>query len=227
MTKSALLILSLFFSVITFSQNKPFEKVSIDDFITETQFGSDSPDDIEIIWWVPTEYWSVVFAQDPSASEAEKEGITNMLKDYVVVLTIKGKVGIFGGITYSNLEDIKPVSTVTYKGEKLAMVDGKKVGPDMLNFISMIKPMMSNMMGPMGENMHLFLYENPSNKSLLPIDPYSKESLNFTLGDFQKEVDLPLSSLLEEKICPDDKKELNGKWNFCPIHGIKLISKKN
>ena len=227
MKNPILFILVLIFSSSLFSQNKPFEKVSIDDFITETQFGSDSPDDIEIIWWVPTEYWSVVFSQDPTASEAEKEGIIEMLKDYVVVLVIKGNVGFFGGITYSSLDDIKPITNVNYKGEKLTMVDDKKVSPDMLNFISMIKPMMRNMMGPMGENMHLFLYQSPANKSLLPIDPYSTNNLSFTLGDFNKDIDLPLSCLLEEKICPNDKQELNGKWNFCPTHGAKLEVKKD
>jgi hypothetical protein len=106
------------------------------------------------------------------------------------------------------------------------MIEEDNITPDMVNFIGMIKPMMENMIGPMGENMQVMLFENPKNKSLLPINPYSTDELNFSLGDFKKNVQLPLSCLLEDKQCPDDNEALNGKWNFCPIHGSKLVNKK-
>lgn len=226
MKKPPLFFLLFFFSLIGVSQNKPFEKVSIDTFVSETQFGSDASDHMEIIWWVPTEYWNVIFAQDPTASQTEKDGIIDLLKDYLVVIAIKGKIGLFGGITYDTSESIKSLTTVTFKGEELPMIEENNVSPDMINFISMIQPMMKNMIGPMGENMQVLLFGNPPNKTLLPINPYSTDSLKFKLGDFEKKVSLPLGCLLEEKTCPEDEEELNGKWNFCPIHGTKLIAKK-
>lgn len=227
MKKPPLFFLLFFFSLIGISQNKPFEKVSIDTFVSETQFGSDDSEHIEIIWWVPTEYWNVIFAQDPTTSQAEKDGIIELLKDYVIVIAIKGKIGLFGGITYEDSESIKSMTTVTFKGEELPMTKEKNISPDMNNFISLIQPMMKNMIGPMGENMQVLLFENPPNKSLLPVNPYSNDPLKFKLGNFEKEVSLPLGCLLEEKICPEDKEELNGKWNFCPIHGTKLVAKNN
>lgn len=86
-----------------------------------------------------------------------------------------------------------------------------------------MKPMMANMLGSMGENMFFLVLENKDKSKLEnPIDPYSNHQLEFELGDFKKEIDLPLSSLLEEKICPKTNKELNGKWNYCSIHGVEL-----
>lgn len=221
------LIILLFFilSFNGFSQNKTFDNVSIDDFISETQFGSDSPDDIEIIWWVPTEYWNIVFAQDPSTSDTESQEIIDMVKDYVVIMAIKGKIGIFGGITYNTKEEIKAITNVNYNGENLYMLEDDEINPDMINFISMIQPMMKNMIGPMGDNMQIFLYQSPKEKKILPIDPYSNNNLIFKLGSFEKGASLPLGCLLEEKLCPENQEELSGKWNFCPIHGSELKSK--
>lgn len=227
MIKKTILLALIALPCFGFSQNKSFSEVNVDDFITETQYSSDSADDLEIIWWIPTEYWNVVFAQDPMASAAELDAITDMLKEFVVVIIIKGKMGVFGGITYDTKDNVRASTKINFKGEDLLMIDEDKISPDMVNFIGMIKPMMENMIGPMGENMQVLLFENPKNKSLLPINPYSKDELNFSLGSFEKKVQLPLSCLLKDKICPDDNEALNGKWIFCPMHGTKLIDQKN
>lgn len=225
------ILLFLFFAILStnsFSQikAKPYEKVSIDGFITETQFGSDATDQMELIWWMPTEYWDIVFSQDPTTSKSEKEAIIELVKDYVLVLAVKGKIGIFGGVTYETEESIKSMTKVTYKNEELILLEKEEIGPDLINFLSMIQPMMKNMLGPMGENLVVLLYKNPVGNEVLPINPISEDSLIFELGEFHKNVSLPLGSLLEEKICPDDSEELNGKWNFCPMHGTKLEYKK-
>ena len=57
-------IIALFVATTSLNaQNKKFEEVSIDEFMTETQYGSDTSDTIDLIWWIPTEYWNVVFSQ--------------------------------------------------------------------------------------------------------------------------------------------------------------------
>jgi len=210
----------------SFSQKKAFEEVSIDEIITETQYGSDSSDDLELIWWVPTEYWNIVFAQDNTASDAESEAIIEMVEDYVLVMAIKGKIGLFGGITYDTKETIQSILEVTYQGGKLRMLNDKDLSPDLVSFISLIQPMMKNMMGPMGENMQIFMFQNPEGKSVLPINPYEQNDLAFKLGTFNKNVSLPLGSLLEQKTCPEDSQKHSGKWTFCPYHGIKLVTTK-
>ncbi|WP_347923895.1 hypothetical protein [Pontimicrobium sp. SW4] len=226
MFKKIIQLVLIILPFLGFSQNKSFEEVNIDAFINETQYSGDSANDLEVIWWIPTEYWNVIFAQDPMASAAELDAITDMLKEFVIVITIKGKMGVFGGITYDKKENIRSLTEVSINGENLSMIEEDNITPDMVNFVGMIKPMMENMIGPMGENMQVMLFENPKNKSLLPINPYSTDELKFSLGDFEKKVKLPLSCLLEDKQCPDDNEALNGKWNFCPIHGSKLINKK-
>lgn len=225
MRKIIFILLLLTFTTSSFSQKKEFDQVSIDELINETQYSSDSTDNIELIWWIPTEYWNVVFAADETISKAEGETIIKLLQKYVTVICIKGKIGVFGGVTYETEETVKSNTHITFKGDKLKLADSDILNPDLVNFLSIIKPMMKNMLGALGENMQIFLFENPEGKSILPIDPYSDEDILFELANFKKHIQLPLGSLLEEKICPNDNKEHSGKWKYCPFHGDVLISK--
>ncbi|TYA70009.1 hypothetical protein [Seonamhaeicola marinus] len=207
---------------MSFSQRKDFKEVSIDQLITETQFSSDDTDSIELIWWMPTEYWDVVFSQDDTVSASEKEAIISLLKDYVAVIAVKGKIGLFGGITYSPKDAVEDAMKVKFKDEILELVKEEDYNPDLLNFLSAIKPMLKNMLGSMGENMQILLYKDPGFKKILPVDPYGSDALHFILGDFKAKADLPLGSLLKEKVCKNCSKLLSGKWSYCPYDGTAL-----
>lgn len=226
MKKITTLLCLFLCSIIIGAQNKKFEEVSLDDIMSETQYGSDASDTIDLIWWIPTEYWNVVFSQDPSTSASDTEQIVGLVEDYVFVMVLKGKIGTFGGVTYDNEQVVKDQMKVNYKDTDLKRIEDDDLNPDIINFLSMMKPMMKNMMGPMGENMHFIVFESPDRKNnVIPIDPYSSETIKFELGEFKKEVSLPLACLLEEKVCPETNEEHNGKWTFCPYHGVKLIEK--
>jgi hypothetical protein len=227
MKKSILFIIILSCLSQLNAQNKKFEDVSIDALMTETQYGSDDPDRLDLIWWIPTEYWNVVFSQDPSTSQSDTDEVIKLVGDYVFIMVLKGSIGTFGGITYEDEAQIKKQVSVTYKGTKLKIVETKDLGAYTVNFLSMMKPMMKNMMGDMGENMQFYVFENPGKEDIIPIDPYSNETLTFNLGSFEKNVMLPLGSLLQEKMCPETKELHSGKWTFCPYHGVKLVEKKD
>lgn len=205
-----------------FSQKKDFKNVSIDKLVSETQYSSDSTDDIDLIWWMPSEYWNVVFAQDNTVSKQESDAIVDLLKKYVTLIVVKGKVGLFGGVTYDSKDTIQSSLKVKLNKDELKLEDEKNYNPDLKNFLSMIKPMMENMLGPMGENMQVFLFKDSDFKKVLPVDPFSSDKLNFSLGDFEKEVELPLGSLLKEKVCKECSKIHSGKWSYCPYDGTEL-----
>jgi len=222
-------IIALFVATTSLNaQNKKFEEVSIDEFMTETQYGSDTSDTIDLIWWIPTEYWNVVFSQDPTTTERDTKEIVNLVEDYVFVMVLKGKIGTFGGITYDSESEVKELMKINYKDVDLVRIEDDDLNPDIENFLSIMRPMMKNMMGAMGENMQFIVFESPDRKNnVIPIDPYSSETIKFELGDFKKDVKLPLACLLEEKVCPETNEELNGKYSYCPYCGTELVAKKN
>lgn len=219
--KYSFLLIILFITISSFSQIKDFKNVNIDDLIEELQVMRNS-NDIEMVWWMPKEYWEVIFAQDETVNEREAKEIMSLLEDYTYVIIIKGKVGLFGGITYASKEDIINQTKIYYNGDMLKMIPENKTPSDLLNFVGIMKPMMKNMLGQMGENMQFLIFENDKKN---PVNPLKKGTFSYQLSDFEGDIDLPVSSFLLEKQCSEDNKLYNGKWNYCPFHGTQLTSK--
>lgn len=198
--------------------------IKLEDLIAETQVSNEDPDTMDLIWWLPIEFWKASFAQDPSTTAEDLNNITDLFEGYELFALMKGKIGPFGGITYKPLEDILENVKIIYDGEELQIEDKKNISSDLNNFITLMKPMMSNMMGPMGENMHFVVFKDDSNSGLIPINSIKKSTLVVSYDNFSKNIELPLGSLILEKKCPKDRKLHSGNWNFCPIHGDPLIS---
>lgn len=204
-----------------FGQSKDPVNVSFDAFMTETQYVSDSMDSVELVWWLPIEYWVISQAQDPTIGEAELEAIKELLDPYEIFVVVKGKIGYFGGVTYDKREDIVSQLSVSFDGMDLPIIKEKEMSADLIAFLSTMKPMMSSLLGPMGSNMHFILCDSKGKG--IDINPTQTGSLFIEIGELKKEAELPLASLLMEKKCPTDGKLHSGKWNFCPIHGKELV----
>lgn len=213
----------IFTSSIVFAQNKDLSEVSLDAFMSETQYSSDSDNQIQMIWWLPQIFWEISSSQDPSSTEEEISAIREMFEGYELFAIIDANIGFFGGLTYKPLEDILPTFSITLNGEPFKIVPNSRISADLSNFLIIMKPMMGNMLGPLGENIHFVFMEASSSAEMKSIDPYKNQLLSLEMGNFKKDVELPLSSLLIEKKCSVDGKLFSGKWNFCPVHGKELL----
>jgi len=222
--KNTFLLTFILLTTFGFAQQKPLEEISLDNLISETQFSNDKSEGLELVWWMPTEFWEVSFSREKYNNPKESKMVIDMLKNYVIVMAIKGEFGMFGGVTYNPREEILKNLKVSYNGAMLKYIKQNDLEPDLKNFITMFRPMLKNMMGEMGENMQVFVFKNDKNK---PVNVFSKGNIDFGLFDFNKSLNLPLGSLLKEKQCPEDKILFNGKWSYCPYHGDKLTKKAN
>ncbi|QQX77315.1 MULTISPECIES: hypothetical protein [Aequorivita] len=222
--KKNLFLLAILICLQSFSQEKDKKNVSLDALLSDTQFSSDNPEMLEFVWWLPREFWEVSYAQDPTSSEEEFKELNNIFGDYELFGVIRGNIGHFGGITYHTEEAILKELTVHYKGENLMVVPEDEISADFMNFFMIIQPMIGNMLGQMGNNIHFVLYKSIRGNEVLPVDPLGNGELTIKLGDFERTVDLPLNSLLLEKKCNEDGKLYSGKYIFCPIHGKKLVN---
>lgn len=224
MVKKTFFFLLLITFNLSFGQIKDLTEVSIDALMNETQFSSDNPDKMEMIWYVPSTFWQISMLQDPTMTAKDVQDMVELTKGYELVAVVQGDIGNFGGITYKPLEHLKSSIEVNYAGENLSLLDKKDYSSDLSMFLSLMKPMMVNMFGPMGENIHFMVF-NSSKKDLLPVDLIGNKDFNISIEGYSVNLDLPLNSLLVEKTCPVDGNAHSGKWNYCPIHGKKLVSK--
>lgn len=218
-------IWTLMLLVVTFNvfgqQKKDLKDVDLDALINETQFSLDeaASDDITLVWWVPTEFWATIYAQDESVDAETAQEIVDALDDYTLVLVVDGTISEMGNFRSKKPSELVDLTSVT-------SADGKKFKPldhDDLSFeaqlmIGVLKPVLSNLLGKFGEGMHIMAFTNGGEGV---IDAY-KEGGSITYDDTDIDVATPLSSLLVEKECPEDGEKMDPKWNYCPIHGTKL-----
>jgi hypothetical protein len=202
-------------------------KINIDVLTSETQKSSPDADKMILVWWIPEEYWQASLSQDPTISAAQLTEFVKVLKPYNVFVIVDGKIGTFGGVTYKPEEEIrKSIELVDREGNKYSPLYEARVDPDTKNLLSMMKPVLANILEPVGENMHFYLFPQ-MNKAGKPIIEAKKEGgFTLKLGGSDFKWKLPIGSLLPPKVCPIDGEELNGAWKYCPWHGevLKLKS---
>jgi hypothetical protein len=107
-------------------------------------------------------------------------------------------------------------------------IDEEDIEAGVRNAIIMIKPIFSNMLGQMGDNMNFFLFpaQTKDRKKAYEATKEGEFSIRFKgvpdAGDQVFQWTLPLNSLVPAKFCPRCKKEENGSWKYCPWCGSPL-----
>ncbi len=217
-------MLTIVFLFGTSSQIKAEDiKVNLTDLIKETQKTDLSDKKINIVWWLPEGFWRANFDNDKSLTKEQRESFIAVLRPFILLMVIKGEVGTFAGVTYKSEEFIRrSLLVLDNQGLTYSPIPKEEIHGDAKNFLSMMKPLLSNMLGPMGANMHMFLFPAEGQDGELIANASEEGSFVVRLGEREFKWRLPLGSLLAPKYCPRDKEEYSGAWKYCPIHGSKL-----
>ena len=198
-------------------------KVDLQAVVTETQKVRQNANEIVVVWWTPYEFWQASFSQNPSISKTQIEDALKVLRPYTLIAVINGKIGAFGGITYKSEADIR--SSVFIRdshGTLYPPLSEDKIETNARNFLSIMKPMLANMLGPFGQNSHFILFPTENKKSRKIVDPKREGAFSLKLGEKEFRWRLPLGSLLPRKICPSCGEKLSGAYKFCPWDGTTL-----
>ena len=140
--------------------------VNTNDLTDETQKSSDDEDRINLVWWIPTEFWSASL----DSESAEMQQIVAVLDQYTVFAMVDGEMGTFGSVHYVPIEEMRKGLTITdTHGDVFKPVDEKEISQETSMFLQIMRPIFTNMLGAMGENMHFVLFpkENLEGKRLL------------------------------------------------------------
>lgn len=201
-------------------------KVDLTKVVQETQRMSQSAGEMTLVWWIPDEFWEHSLSQDPSVTSDQIKQIVSTLSPYTIVAVVDGKMGAFGGITYRPETEIRSsLKIVDGKGITYQPLDQSKIDGDTKNLLAMIRPVIVNMLGPMGQNFHFVVFPGKDSSQQKIADAKSKGSFTVRLGQRQFRWRLPLGSLMPPKPCPKCKEQCSGAWEFCPWCGTKLSTK--
>lgn len=216
-------LLSLFILSFSFYALSQKPELSFDKFVDETQIGSSESGRITIAWWIPVEFWEITFQMDKSVSEEQAQEFINALRPYTLLAVVDGRIGAFGGITYTPFDSIKSsiVLEDRLKNESRP-INQYELSPDIQNLISVFKPMFKNMMGKLGENMNFFVFHDKNGDDSRIFNPYLEGEMKVRFSNQEYTWRTPIGSLMPLKLCPEDNELLNGSWKYCPWHGTKL-----
>lgn len=148
-------------------------KVNVNKLTEETQKLSESPDTMRLIWWIPTEFWQAIFDQDNTVSRLEADEMLMNFDKYTMVAVIDGDIQNDGSISY-NKEETTFKNLVIIGKDKVEYTPlfEDEIDEATNNLIKIMKPMLGNMLGALGENMHFYLFQkrdNPLDKIVNPI----------------------------------------------------------
>ncbi len=202
---------------------RPIGEVPINDLIQDTQYSSDDPDRVTLVWWLPDEFWEVSFAGDPTMTEEGTAEILDLVSEYTVAIFVDGKMGPFGGVRFVPPAQLRSqVKLMSAAGEVLLPLGDEDISQDMILLIGGMRPVLENMLGPMGENMAFAVFPRKDSKGQIIADASKAGSFEMGLGNEKFPVQTPLPSLLSVKSCGTCEREYRGDYSYCPYDRAEL-----
>jgi hypothetical protein len=205
------------------------EKQSVDfqSLCQEIQKTRKEPGSMTMLMWFPIQFWEASLAGDARLTGEQKKGVIDAFRPYTTIAVVDGKFGEFGVVTYKSESEIRDnIQLVDAKGNAYSAVGEDDVQPGTKVLLGAMKPVMGNILGPMGKNLHVFLFPALDSKGQPIANAKSKGFFVVKLNKEEYRWKLPLGSLLPAKQCPKCKEQCSGAWDFCPWCGTKLGSGK-
>ncbi len=198
--------------------------VELTKLVVESQRLVQDGQQIVLVWWIPTEFWEASLEKNPNMTEAQRKQFIQVVDEYLIFAVSHLDVGPFGGLTPKSRAMILENTTLTVDGRNLPPLSDSEVSRDAANFMKMMKPMMNQMLGQLGQGMEFVLYPNARTDEKR-ISAQRAANMQFAVFDRNFDWKLPLPCLLPPKIDPTTKQEFPGDFRYNPYTGNKLVDK--
>jgi len=113
------------------------------------------------------------------------------------------------------------------KGSSYDPINESAVLPDIKNLLQILKPIITNMLGPMGQNMHFILFQSKSKDGQPIADPTKEGILNILVAGKEFKYTAALGSVLPSKFDPKTGERFPGNYSYNPFSGSKLITESS
>jgi hypothetical protein len=189
--------------------------------VQETQKSSQEDSRIVMVWWIPREFWEMSVANNSRITPEARTSLLAALSGIELFALLRGKTSIEGLTEVASREDLIANGRLESNGKVIEPLDPEKIGVGAQAILASFKPLLSGMLGQLGQGMQMVAYPAQVDKQRL-IDPHKPGSFQYTLYGQNFKWRLPLASLLPKKIDPKTKEEFPGNFDFNPYTGGKL-----
>lgn len=200
-------------------------RVDLHALVKETQRENQAPKELGLVWWIPTQYWRAAFTTaDPNTGTEQIEKFEKVLSPYILVAAVQGQIGPLGGIQWTQEDPLRSnLALVDRDGLEYRPLSGNAVSPDAKNLISILRPVVANMLGPMGEHLYFMYFPGMTDGNTPIADPLAEGTFSIRMGKVTHKWRLPLGAMLPKKQCTVDNELFSGAWKYCPFHGKELV----
>lgn len=202
-------------------------KEQLNAIIRDTQKQGNRAGRVELVWWVPPEFWRATMQAAGTVPVDKVEEMVKAISDVNVFIVFDGKVGALGQMDFVPQAELqKTFSLLGGDGKAIASVPENKQSTATKNLLGIMKPILANMLGQLGQNIVFFVFDGKAKDGSRLIDPNKPGSFVAKLGEEEFKWRLPLGSLLPDKTCPKCKETFAGNYAFCPFDATPLVAVK-
>lgn len=211
------------------SERKPIEDVDLNRLIEEIQVMGGANDSVELIWWIPQEFWETTLTQDPTLSSEQTKAILDVLRPYTVIAAVQADITPMGSFKFFDRDRVASglgVEVVRPGGKTVSLPQGQVTDSDVKLLLEQMRPILAAALGNLGQNFHFFALNDLDEDGNRIASPYEEGVLRAQLmpskgGATVLEIPLPLDALMVPRICPNGK-PAHVSWSYCPWSGEKL-----
>jgi len=180
-----------------------------------------TPTRIRLAIWLPPEFFMAV---NPNSSPQIQEQMKRMLKGFVVFMVVDAQLSPLGSPTAMPRPELLNSTTLTLAdGKSLVPIADADLKGDLKVLRDILKPVMKNVAGPMGEAMDMVAFKLPAGGA--DVSPADDGRLKLVVADHEYAWRLPLGSVLPPMFDLDSGERFPGNYRFNPYTGHKLETK--
>lgn len=210
----------LFLAVLLASS--PAFAIDMQALMRDTQRSSQSNGQLNLVWWIPLDFWKASLANNQQLSEQGKATMLKTLQDYTLVALIHARIGAGGVMDAASMDDLIMNTRLQVGAETIAPLKPADLNPAVSVVVATFKPLLSNLLGKVGQSMEILVYSNQAVNGKYQLDPRSAGAMQYTLYDQTYRWRLPLGSLLPNRVDPNTHEEFPGDYLYSPYTGAKL-----
>lgn len=221
------LLLLLTFQNAAFATDSPAtlppERVKVNELTQDLQRSSQAADSLDLVWWIPAEFWDVVMTGEKEMGEKTRGEFGDLFRSHTIIAAVKGKIGSFGVTDFESESDLRAKLRVRdATGKSYEPIAADKVDRRLTMLIQVMRPMFKNLLGEMGDNMQFYVFPGQDANGQRLANPVGSGSFNVSLGDESYSYRLPLGSLLVPRRDPSTGEVFPGSYRFNPYTGTEL-----
>ena len=199
----------------------PVYSVDMQALLKETQRMNFDNNNIKLIWWMPSEYWSEILKDDKTMTQEQLDKFVSKLENYNILAIVNGKMNITGSMNFQKYNEIVQETIIKIDDIEYRALDKNTIDPKVITFFNIMKPMLASMLGQFGMGIEYIFFTGKNDMGYRLANPEKEGDfyINYR-GSYRYR--LPLGALMPDKFDLETKEKFPGNYKYNPYTGGKL-----